>query len=86
MPRFNRITFCQNIDIKFIYFCQKNTKILSAGVSARVVSRAGFGSGSGLKLTKISDLILASDILFVLSAQKYNQNNLATLLNFSDLT
>ena len=46
----------------------------------------GFGPGSGLKLTKISGLIRAWDVLFVLSAQKYNQNNLATLLNFSDLT
>ena len=54
-----------------------------------IVSRAGlFGSGlgSGLKLTKISGLIRARDVLFVLSAQKSNQNNLATLLNFSDLT
>ena len=53
----------------------------------RVVSLAGlFGSGSGLKLTKISGLIWAQDILFVLDAQKHNQNNLATLLNFSDQT
>ena len=44
-----------------------------------------FGSGSGLKLTKISGLIRAWDVLFALGAQKYNQNNLATLLNFSDL-
>ena len=52
-----------------------------------MVSRAGiFGSGSGLKLTKISGLIRAQDVLFVLSAQKYNQNNLAIMLNFSDLT
>ena len=53
----------------------------------RVVSRAGlFGSGSGLKLTKTSGLFRAWDMLFVLGAQKYNQNNLATLLNFSDLS
>ena len=53
----------------------------------RVVSRAGLlESGSGLKLTKISGLIRAWDVLFVLGAQKYNKNNLATLLNFSDLT
>ena len=45
----------------------------------------GFGSGSGLKLTKILALILARDVLFVLGAQKYNQRNLATLLNFSHL-
>ena len=52
----------------------------------RVASRAGFfGSGSGLKLTKISGLCWAWYVLFVLGAQKYNQNNLATLLNFSDL-
>ena len=37
----------------------------------RVVSLAGlFGSGSGLKLTKISGLIGAWDVLFVYSAQK----------------
>ena len=53
----------------------------------RVVSRAGlFGSGSGLKLTKILGLIRAWDVLFIFGAQKYNQNNLATLLNFSNLT
>ena len=44
--------------------------------------QAGFGPGSGLKLTKTSGLIRAWDILFVLGAQKHNQNNLATLLNF----
>ena len=53
----------------------------------RVLSQAGlFGSGSGQKLTKISGLIRAREVFFVLGAQKYNQNNLATLLNFSDLT
>ena len=45
-----------------------------------------FGLGSALKLTKISSLIRAWDVLFVVSAQKYNQNNLATLLSFADLT
>ena len=56
-------------------------------LEGRVVSWAGlFGSGSGLKLTKISELIRAWDVLFVLGAQKCNQNNLATLVNFSDLT
>ena len=34
IPRFKRINFCQNIDLKFRYFCEKNTKFLSAGVSA----------------------------------------------------
>ena len=54
---------------------------------SRVLSRAGlFGSGSGLKLTKISGLIGAWDVLFVSKAQKSNQNNLATLLDFWDLT
>ena len=64
-------------------------KIMSDGIvirHIRVVSRAGlFGSGSGLKLTKTSGLIRAWDVRFALGAQKYNQNNLATLLNFSDL-
>ena len=48
--------------------------------------RVGFGPGSGLKLTKISGLNWTWDVLFVSRAQKYNQNNLATLLNFLDLT
>ena len=37
-----------------------------------------FGSGSGLKMTQISGLIRAWDVLFVSGAQKYTQNNLAT--------
>ena len=48
--------------------------------------RVKFGPGSGLNLTKILGLNRAWDLLFVLSAQKYNQNDLARLLNFSDLT
>ena len=38
--------------------------------------RAGFGS----KIDKTSGIIRAWDVLFVLGAQNYNQNNLATLL------
>ena len=56
----------------------------------RVVSRVGlFGLGSagfGPKVDKIYGLAPAWDELFVLGAQKYNQNNLASLLNFSELT
>ena len=53
----------------------------------RIVSRAGlFRSGSGSRLKKISILIRAWDVLFVLDAQKYKQNNLAKMQNFSDLT
>ena len=48
--------------------------------------RVGFGPGLGLKLTKISGLIRAWDVLFVLGVQKNNQNNLAISLNFLDLT
>ena len=44
-----------------------------------------FGPGSSLKLTKISGLILAWAVLFVLDVQKNNQTNLAILLNFLDL-
>ena len=40
----------------------------------------------GPKVDKISGLIRAWDVLLVLDAQTYHQNNLATLLNFSDLT
>ena len=46
--------------------------------------RVGFGFGP--EVDKILGLIRASDVLFVLGAQKYNQNNLVALLNFSDLT
>ena len=49
-------------------------------------SGRAFRGGSGLKLTKLSGLVWAWDELFVLGAQKSNQNNLATLLNFPDLT
>ena len=49
------------------------------GFSGRV--RAKFGP----KVDKTLGLIRARDVLFVLRAQNYNQNNLATLLNFSDL-
>ena len=38
-----------------------------------------------LKLTKISGLSPALGVLFFFGVPKYNQNNLATLLNFSDL-
>ena len=63
------------------------SEIFGPVASYKVVSQAGlFGSGSGLKLTKSSGLILAWDWLFVLGAQKHNQNNLVTLLNFSDIT
>ena len=48
--------------------------------------QVGFGPGLGLKLTKISGLIRAWDVLFVLGVQKNNQNILAILLNFLDLT
>ena len=34
MTRFKSINFCQNIDLKFRYFCQKNTKFLITGGSA----------------------------------------------------
>ena len=40
----------------------------------------------GPKVDKISGLIRAWDMLLVLGTQKYNQNNWATSLNFSDLT
>ena len=45
-----------------------------------------FGPGSGLKLTKTSGFVCVWDVLFVVGAQKYNQNNSATSLNFLDLT
>ena len=48
--------------------------------------RLGLGLGLGLKLTKNSGVIRAWDAHFVLDAQKYTQNNLATMVNFSDLT
>ena len=46
-----------------------------------------FRVGFGIQVYKNFGLnIWARDVLFVLDAQKYNQNNLATLLNFLDLT
>ena len=45
-----------------------------------------FRVGFGPKVDKIAGLIRACDVLFVLGAQKYNQNKLATFLKFSDLT
>ena len=49
--------------------------------------RVGFelGPGSGLKLIQISGLSRTWNVLFALGAQKYDQNNLAKSLNFSDL-
>ena len=40
----------------------------------------------GPKVDKILGLIRAWELLFVLGAQKYNQNTLATLLRFLDQT
>ena len=48
-----------------------------SGRACRVQVRAAFGP----KVDKILGLIRALDMLFVLGAQKYNQNNLAKLLN-----
>ena len=50
--------------------------LIRPGFSGRV--RAVFEP----KLLKILDLIRAGDVLFVLDAQKYNQNNLAITLIF----
>ena len=52
-------------------------------IITRVVSRAGI---FGPKVHKNFGLNLGLRRVFVLGAQKFNQNNLATLLNFSDLT
>ena len=48
-------------------------------------SGRAFWVGFGPKVDK-NFLIRAWDILIILGAQKYNQNNSATLLNFLDLT
>ena len=47
----------------------------------RCKSGRDFRVGFGPKVDKISGLIRAWDVLFVKGAQKYNQNNLATLPN-----
>ena len=52
------------------------------GFSGQVRVRAGFVPKVDTNFGLNSDLRPT----FVLGAQKYNQNNLATLLNFSDLT
>ena len=47
-------------------------------------SSRAFQVGFGPQVDKISGLFRVLDVLFALGAQKYNQNNLTTLLNFSD--
>ena len=49
-------------------------------------SGRAFRVGFGPKLTKILGLIRAWEVLLVLGVQKYNQNNLETLISFLDLT
>ena len=48
--------------------------------------RVGFGFWPKVDKHFGLTVIWAWDVFFVLGAQKYNQNNLAALLNFSDLT
>ena len=71
--------------IRLRHSCQKNKATYSRDVSRTGVSGRVW-AGFGPKLDKISSLFRARNVLFVVGAQNYNQNNLATLLNFSDLT
>ena len=54
-------------------------------VQSCMLGRA-FPIGFGTKVDTNSGLIRAWDVLCVLGAKKYDQNYLATLLNFSDFT
>ena len=49
------------------------------------LSLVAFQSRGAGPLPSPPDYVYAWDVLFVLGAQKYNQNKLAILLNFSDL-
>ena len=61
------------------YFSEDLSVFLLILLQLRVVSQTGlFRSGSGLKLTKILGLIRAWNVIFVLNAQKYDQNYWAT--------
>ena len=64
-------------------YCQKNFSIAYAEQSCK--SGRAFRIGFGPKVDKNFGLIRAWDVLFVLGEHKYNWNNLATLVNFSDL-
>ena len=76
-----------NLSNSFIlYFCAERHRTHQSCKSGRAFRVGfGFGPGSGLKLTKILGLIWAWDLIRVFGSQKFNQNNLATLLSFSDL-
>ena len=52
------------------------------GESQSCMSAWAFRAGFGAKVDKISGLIRAWEVLFVLGAQKYNQNNLEITLTF----
>ena len=80
------IIFSINFSPIFFYIMKRYWQYTEQSSKSGWAFRVGFRSGSGLKLTKILCLIRVWDVLFVLGAQKYNQNNLATLLDFLDLT
>ena len=64
------------------------TRVCSAAPSVGRSCKSGraFRVGFGPKVDKNLGLTRAWDVLFVLGVQKYNKNNLETLLNFLDLT
>ena len=81
------IIFSINFPPIFFYIMKRYWLYTEQSCKSGRAFQVGFRSGSGLKLTKISCLFRAWDVLlFVLGAQKYNQNNLATMLDFLDLT
>ena len=61
----------------FIFLDFKQKRTLCQSCKSGRAFRVGFGPGSGLKLIKILGLNRAWDVLFVLGAQKYHQNELA---------
>ena len=79
---------CPVRDFVFVGFVRKRNlaQWLKQSCKSGRAFRVGFGPGSDVKLTKFSGLIRAWDVRFILGEQKYNQNNLTTLLNFSNPT
>ena len=83
--RINISQFCfilMSVNI-FVKIVTSSGVIMGRGGATRQICKSGraFRIGFGPKVDKILGLIWASDVLFVLGAQKYNQKNLATLLN-----
>ena len=82
-----KLEFISKIIKKEIKNCQKNSEIaLHKITTLTCTSGRAFRNGFGPRVDKNFGLNSGLRRTFVLGAQKYNQNNLAILLNFSHLT